>query len=215
MSNSSEYRLSATPEPYESAPTPESLTSEQYKIFTEERAAAEEKYEEAVGAHEVWKAAKAKEARLEKLRVDKAARVEKLKILQKEEEERKVAEEKRKEEEKQAAILKEKQEAEEKRKELDRLKAKEVVDATEKKKKDEKKLRKEQKKVEKAAKAAESGKGAASAVEAALVSEEKGTDADTEGEMSEGAKKKALKKLKEIRDGKRKAMCGGGERGRE
>ncbi|KAK0429704.1 hypothetical protein EV421DRAFT_1914161 [Armillaria borealis] len=179
MSNSTEYHLSATPEPYESALTLVGLTSEQYKVFTEESPATEEKYEEA----------------LEKLRVDKETRAEKLKDLQKKEEEWKVVEEKKKEEERQAAILKEKQEAEEKKKELDRLKVKEVADAVEKKKQDdlkkkkeEKKLRKEQKKVEKAAKA----------TEAALVSEEKGTDVDTEGEMSEGAKKKALKKLKEI-----------------
>ncbi|KAK0437056.1 hypothetical protein EV421DRAFT_1978720 [Armillaria borealis] len=184
MLNSTEYCLSATPEPYESAPMLESLTSEQYKIFTEERTAMEEKYEEAIGAHEVWKAAKAKEAWLEKLRADKEARAEKLKILQKEEEEWKVAEEKRKEEEKHTAILKEKQEAEEKRKELDRLKVKEVADAAEKKKQDDLKKKKDEKKLE-----------------------EKGTDVDTKGEMSEGAKKKALKKLKEIRDGKRKATA--------
>ncbi|KAK0437785.1 hypothetical protein EV421DRAFT_1738748 [Armillaria borealis] len=106
MSSSIEYRLSATPKPYESALMPEGLTSEQYKVFTEERAAVEEKYEEAVGAHDVWKTAKAKEARLEKLKADK----------EKEEEERKAAEEKRKEEERQAAILKEQQDAVEKKK---------------------------------------------------------------------------------------------------
>ncbi|KAK0430001.1 hypothetical protein EV421DRAFT_1913564 [Armillaria borealis] len=102
MSNSVEYHLSATPEPYESAPTPEGLTSEQYKVFTEEHVATEDKYEEAIGACKVWKAAKAKEVWLEKLKVDKEARAEKLKVLQKEEEEWKVAEEKKKEEERQA-----------------------------------------------------------------------------------------------------------------
>ncbi|KAK0437077.1 hypothetical protein EV421DRAFT_1739271 [Armillaria borealis] len=152
MSSSIEYRLSATPEPYESAPMPEGLTSEQYKVFTEERAAMEEKYEEAIGAHDMWKTAKAKEAWLEKLKVDKEARAEKLKILQKEEEERKAAEEKRKEEERQAAILKEQQDAAEKKKKDDLKKEKEEKEAA-------KRLRKEQRKAEKAAKAVESGKG--------------------------------------------------------
>ncbi|KAK0455152.1 hypothetical protein EV421DRAFT_1730171 [Armillaria borealis] len=177
------------PESYESALMPVGLTSDEYRLLTEECTAVEEKYKKAIRAHEVWKAAKAKEAWLEKLRVDKETPAEKLKDLQKKEEEQKAAEEKKKKEERQAAILKEKQEAMEKQKELDKLKAKE-----------------EQKKVEKATKAMESGKGAVEAMEAALVHEERGTDADTKGEMSEGAKKKTLKKLKEICDGKQRVM---------
>ncbi|PBK77865.1 hypothetical protein ARMSODRAFT_1010505 [Armillaria solidipes] len=51
------------------------------------------------------------------------------------------------------------------------------------------------------------GKGAVKAVEVVLVNEEKGTDADTEGEMLEALKKKALQKLKEKRDGKQKATA--------
>ncbi|KAK0447961.1 hypothetical protein EV421DRAFT_1900618 [Armillaria borealis] len=202
MLNSTEYCLSTTPKPYESASTPEGLTLEQYKVFTEERTAVEEKYEEAVGAHDMWKAAKAKEVRLEKLKADKEARVEKLKILQKEEEEQKAAEEKRKEEERQAAILKEQQDAVEKKKKDDLKKEKEEKEAA-------KRLRKEQRKVEKVVKAVESskGKGTEKAAEAALIEEEKGADADTEEEMLEGTKKKALKKLKEIRDGKRRVTA--------
>ncbi|SJL12780.1 uncharacterized protein ARMOST_16211 [Armillaria ostoyae] len=170
---------------------PEGLTLEQYKVFTEERAAAEEKYEEAVGAHDEWKAAKAKEAWLEKLKADKEVQVEKLKKLQELEEERKVVE--KKEQEKQAVLLKEKQEAKDKQKKLDELK----------KAKEEK----EAKKAEKATKAAESGKGKDAAAAAELLREERGTDADTEGEQSEASKAKALQKLREKRDGKRKATA--------
>ncbi len=43
MLNDVEYRQSATPEPYESAPTLEGLTSEEYQFFTEECAATEER----------------------------------------------------------------------------------------------------------------------------------------------------------------------------
>ncbi|PBK71763.1 hypothetical protein ARMSODRAFT_1016753 [Armillaria solidipes] len=180
MSNSVEYRQSATPKPYESTLTPEGLTSEQYKVFAEERATMEEKYEEAVGAHEEWKAAKAKEARLEKLKVDKEVQAEKLKKLQKLEEEWKTAE--KKEQERQAALLKERQEAEDKQKKLDELK-------------------------KKAEKAAESGKDKGAAVAAKLLREERGTDVDTEGEQSEASKAKALQKLREKQDGKRKATA--------
>ncbi|SJL06598.1 uncharacterized protein ARMOST_09940 [Armillaria ostoyae] len=199
MSNSVEYCQSATPKPYESAPMPEGLTSEQYKVFTEEHAAAEEKYEEAIGAYDEWKAAKVKEAQLEKLKVDKEVQAEKLKKLQELEEEWKVAE--KKEQEKQAALLKEKQEAEDKQKKLDELKkAKEEKEAA-------KRLRKEQKKVEKAVKAAESSKGKGTAVAAELLREERETDTDTEGEQSEASKAKALQKLREKQDGKWKAMA--------
>ncbi len=97
MSNNVEYRQSATPKPYESALMPEGLTSEEYQFFTEERAATEERHAEAVGAHEDWKAAKAKEARLAKLKLDKEVRLEKLRVLKLEEERK--AEEKRQEEE--------------------------------------------------------------------------------------------------------------------
>ncbi|KAK0449947.1 hypothetical protein EV421DRAFT_1732176 [Armillaria borealis] len=192
MSNSVEYHLSATPKPYESALTLEGLTLEQYKVFTEERAAVEEKYEEAIRAHDVWKTAKAKEAWLEKLKVDKEVQAEKLKVLQKEEEEQKAAEEKKKEEERQVAILKEQQDAMEKKKKDDL-----------KKKEEKKRLRKEQKKAEKLEKAMESSKGKGAAAE--LLREEKGVDADTKEEMLESLKKKALKKLKKIWDRKWKA----------
>ncbi len=97
MSNNIEYHQSATPEPYDSAPTPEGLTSEEYQFFTEEHAATEERHAEAVGTHEDWKAAKAKEARLAKLKLDKEVRLEKLRVLKLEEERK--AEEKRQEEE--------------------------------------------------------------------------------------------------------------------
>ncbi|KAK0429542.1 hypothetical protein EV421DRAFT_1745420, partial [Armillaria borealis] len=98
MSNSIEYCQSATPQPYESTPMPVGLTSDEYKNLTEERLAMEEKYEEAIGAHEMWKAAKAKEARLEKLR--------------KKEQEQEVAEKKRKKDER---IVEEKWLADEKK----------------------------------------------------------------------------------------------------
>ncbi|KAK0429944.1 hypothetical protein EV421DRAFT_1744693 [Armillaria borealis] len=130
MSNSTEYCLSTTPKLYKSIPMLEGLTSEQYKVFTEEHAAAEEKYEEAVGAHDMWKTAKAKEVQLEKLKVDEEARAEKLKILQKEEEEWKAAEEKEKE--RQVAILKEQQDAMEKKKKDDLKKEKEEKEAAKK-----------------------------------------------------------------------------------
>ncbi len=49
MSAPIEYRNSVTSEPYESAPMPPELSFEDYKALTEERTAAEERYEEAVG----------------------------------------------------------------------------------------------------------------------------------------------------------------------
>ncbi|SJL05229.1 uncharacterized protein ARMOST_08595 [Armillaria ostoyae] len=63
-----------------------------YKLLTEECATTKEKYEEAVGVHDEWKATKVKEAQLEKLKADKEAQMEKLKNLQKLEEEQKVEE---------------------------------------------------------------------------------------------------------------------------
>ncbi|KAK0456968.1 hypothetical protein EV421DRAFT_1923327 [Armillaria borealis] len=177
MSSANKYCHSITPEPYEPAPLPPELTFKEYEVFVSEWASVEERYSEAMGAHEEWKVEWAKEARLEKLKVDKEAWVEKLKVLQKKEEEQKAVEEKKKEEERQAAILRAKQEAEDKQKKSAALKAeKEAADAmVEKKKKDdlkkeEKRLRKEQKKAEKAAKAmdtmgSEKGKAAAKAAE--------------------------------------------------
>ncbi|PBK67352.1 hypothetical protein ARMSODRAFT_1020832 [Armillaria solidipes] len=199
MSNPTEYCLSISPEPYETAPTPEGLTFEEYKLLTNERTATEEKYAEAVGAHEVWKTTKAKEAQLAKLELDKKVWSDKLKVLQKAEEQ-KAAEARKKEKERQAALLKEQQDAADKKKKDDLRKEKEEKEAA-------KKQRKEQKKVEKAAKAMESSKGKSMAAAAELLREEKGTDADIEEEMSESSKEKALKKLKEIWDGKRKAMA--------
>ncbi len=129
MSNNIEYCQSATPEPYESTPTPEGLTSEVYRLFTEECAAAEEKRVEAIGAHKDWKAVKAKEAQLAKLKLDKEVHLEKLRVL-KLEEERKV-EEKRQEDkwirleaEKAAKELKEREDAAE-CKQIEDLEAKE------------------------------------------------------------------------------------------
>ncbi|KAK0431140.1 hypothetical protein EV421DRAFT_1912170 [Armillaria borealis] len=190
MSSANEYHCSVTPEQYEPAPSPPELTFEEYEVFISERASMEERYLEAVGAHEEWK---------------------------KKKEEWKAVEEKKKEEERQGVILREKQEAEEKQRKLDELKKaeKEAADgAAEKKRKndlkEQKRLQKEQTKAEKVAKAAETmgsekGKAAATAAEATLVEEERGMDVDTEGEKSEASKEKALKKLKEIRDGKWKA----------
>ncbi|KAK0429525.1 hypothetical protein EV421DRAFT_1914619 [Armillaria borealis] len=53
MSASIEYRQFATPEPYKSAPTPANLTAEDYKALTDEWAATEERYNEAVMEVEV------------------------------------------------------------------------------------------------------------------------------------------------------------------
>ncbi|KAK0456927.1 hypothetical protein EV421DRAFT_1923189 [Armillaria borealis] len=85
MSSSNEYRLSATPEPYESAPTPPDLTAEEYKALTAEWATEEERYDDAVSKHEGWKAMKAKEARAEALRLKEAARAAKLEVLRQQE----------------------------------------------------------------------------------------------------------------------------------
>ncbi len=107
------------------------LSFEDYKALTKERTAMEERYEEAVGRHNDWKTARAKEARVEKLRQDKLACLLKVEALKKEkeeaerraEEERK-AEAKRKEDERVAKELKEKEEATE-CKRLEDLEAKE------------------------------------------------------------------------------------------
>ncbi len=56
-------------------------------MLTEERTATEECYKEAVGRHNDWKTACAKEARAEKLRQDKLARLLKVEALKKEKEE--------------------------------------------------------------------------------------------------------------------------------
>ncbi|KAK0437493.1 hypothetical protein EV421DRAFT_1907243 [Armillaria borealis] len=90
----------------------------------------------------------------------------------------------------------------EKKKKNDLKKEKEEKEAV-------KRLRKEQRKAEKAMKAAESskGKGAEKAAEAVLIEEEKGADADTKEEQSEASKAKALQKLREKWDGKRKATA--------
>ena len=99
MSAPVEYRDSATPEPYESAPTPPDLSFEDYKVLTEERTAAEEQYEEAITRHDDWKTARAKEAQAEKLKQDKLAHQLKVEALKKEKEEaERKAEEKRLEE---------------------------------------------------------------------------------------------------------------------
>ncbi len=100
MSAPIEYRDSATPEPYELAPTPPDLSFKDYKALTEEQTAAEELYEEAITRHDGWKTAKAKEAQAEKLKQDKLARQLKVEALKKEKEEaERKAEEKRLEEE--------------------------------------------------------------------------------------------------------------------
>ncbi len=182
MSNTIEYHLFTTPKHGESAPTLEGLTSEVYQLLTEERAAAEEKYAEAVGTHEEWKSAKAKEAHLAKLKLDKELRLEKLRVLKLEEEQK--VEEKRKEDE-QLCLLKEQQEAEAKQKaDLKAKTDKAAMDATAKKK-----LRKERKERKE---------------KAFTEVEDKGTDADTEVVVPGTLKEEALKKLKEICDGKRR-----------
>ncbi len=65
MSQSIEYHLSITPEPYESAPTPEDILLEEI----ESRAAMEENYVEAVAKHEAWKEARAAAEQEENLRL--------------------------------------------------------------------------------------------------------------------------------------------------
>ncbi|PBK71029.1 hypothetical protein ARMSODRAFT_1017798 [Armillaria solidipes] len=85
MSASIEYCQSTTLEPYESAPTPTNLTAEDYKALTAKRAAAEEKYDEAVSKHEEWKAMKVKEVWAEVLRLKEVAWAAKLETLRQQE----------------------------------------------------------------------------------------------------------------------------------
>ncbi len=203
-----EYRLSVTPEPYESAPTPEDFSLEEIKA----QAAVEEKYAEAMAKHAAWKEAKAAAEQEAKLRSDREAQVAKVEALrqraeEKRKEEERKAEEKQQEEER-LCLLKEREDAAE-RKRLDDLKEKELDEAAEKKRKDDlakkerkeavKKLRKEQKKKEKAEKAAESVRLPDAAE---LLREEKGTDGDSEGELSEVSRVQARQYLREKRDGK-------------
>ncbi len=121
MSVPIEYHNSATPEPYESAPTPANLSLEDYEALEKEWGAMEERYKEAVTRHDEWKAVKnreAKEAQVEKLRKEKEACLLKVEALKKEKleaerraEEEWKAEEKRKEDERVTKELKKKEEA--------------------------------------------------------------------------------------------------------
>ncbi len=121
-------------------------------------------------------------------------------------------EEKRQEEE-QLRLLKEQEDAMEKKRLAD-LKEKELEEAMEKKKKDDlekkekkdaaRKLRKEQKKPEKSKKVTESS-GLLDVAEL-LLQEEKGTNGDSEGELSEASKVHALQQLKEKHEGKQRVM---------
>ncbi len=79
-----EYCDSVTPEPYVLAPTPPSLTFEEYKVLAIEQSTAEEKYDEAVNKHEEWKTAKAKKAHVERLRKEKEACRLKVEVLRQE-----------------------------------------------------------------------------------------------------------------------------------
>ncbi|KAK0244463.1 hypothetical protein EDD85DRAFT_945778 [Armillaria nabsnona] len=182
MSSVIEYHLSITPKPYESAPTPEDISVEEI----EARATTEENYMEAMARHAAWKEAKIVAEQENKLRLAHEAQAAKVEALKRK------AEEKRKEEERKA---------EEK---LADLKEKKLAEATEKKRKDDlvkqekkdavKKLRKEQRKKEKAEKAVESVR---LPDVAELLREEKGTNGDSEGELSEASKAQAHQFLKE------------------
>ncbi|SJL07241.1 uncharacterized protein ARMOST_10584 [Armillaria ostoyae] len=184
MSFSIEYCHSVTPKLYEPTPTPPELTFEEYKVLMSEQASVEENDSVAMGVHEEWKVVKAKEAYLEKLKVDKEAQAEKLKVLQKKKEEQK-AEEKWQVDEKECLQLADLQQK---------------ADATVKKKQDD--LQKKKEKEEK-----EAVKRAEEAAAAELLREEKEMDVDTKEEMSESSKENALKKLKEIWDRKQKVMA--------
>ncbi len=99
---------------------------------------------------------------------------------------------------------------------MDDLKEKELEEATEKKRTDDlvkkerkeaaRKLRKENKKKEKAEKAAESVRLPDAAE---LLREEKGTDGDSEGELSEALREQVHQYLKEKHDGKWRATESG------
>ncbi len=128
-------------------------------------------------------------------------------------------------------MLKEQEDATEEKRLAD-LKAKEDADATEKlkeqaeamdkKKKDDlrkkekknaaRKLRREQKKKEKAAWASDSSR--LPDLEE-LLREEKGSDVDTEEEVSESSKQEALRKMKDVRDGKRRVTAPAGSAGKK
>ncbi|KAK0244469.1 hypothetical protein EDD85DRAFT_945813 [Armillaria nabsnona] len=95
ISQAIEYRLSVTPEPYESAPTPEDISLKEIKAW----AAVEEDYVEAVANHTAWKEAKAVAEREEKSRLGCEAQAVKVEALKQKAEEKRRAEEKRKEEE--------------------------------------------------------------------------------------------------------------------
>ncbi len=191
-------------------------------------AAAEENYVEAMARHAAWREARAAAEQEEKSRLGHEAQAAKVEALKQKAEEKRRAEEKRKEEE-QLHLLKEQEDAAEEKR-LAHLKAKEDADATEKlkeqveamdkKKKDNlrkkekknaaRKLRREQKKKEKAAQASDSGR--LLDLEE-LLREEKGSDADTKEEVSESSKQEALKKMKDIQDGKRRVMVPAGSAG--
>ncbi len=184
-------------------------------------AATEENYVEAMAKHAAWREARAAAEQEEKSRLSHEAWAAKVEALKQKAEEKRRAEEKRKEEER-LHLLKEQEDAAEKKRLAD-LKAKEDADAAEKlkeqaeaadkKKKDDlrkkerknaaRKLRREQKKKEKAVRASDSGR--LPDLEE-LLREEKGSDTDTE-EVSESSKQEALKKMKDIRDGKRRATA--------
>ncbi len=160
MSSVIEYCLSVTPEPYESAPTPEDISVEEI----EAQAATEESYVEAMARHAAWKEAKIAAEWEDKLRLACEVWAAKVEALKQKVEEKRKAEEKRKEEE-WLRLLKEQEDATE-AKRLEDLKAKELEEATEKKRRDDlekkekkdaaRKLRKEWKRQEKAKKAMES-----------------------------------------------------------
>ncbi len=209
MSQSIEYCLSITPEPYESALTPEDILLEEIEAW----AAAEENYAEAVAKHAAWKEARAAAEQEENLRLAQEVQAMKVETLRQKAEEKRKVEEKRQEEE-WLRLLKEKQEAKEKQRlaelkaKVDAAAAKQQEELQRKKEKEEKEAAKKLRKEQKAEKAAASGKGKGTekAAEAALVEEEKGLDVDTEEEVLESSKKEALKKLKDIWKGKRRAM---------
>ncbi|KAK0464753.1 uncharacterized protein EV420DRAFT_1476145 [Desarmillaria tabescens] len=61
MLSTIEYCASVTPEPYEPAPTPKGIWPEDLEAFYDEQDVAEKAREDAVEAHEAWKAQKQKE----------------------------------------------------------------------------------------------------------------------------------------------------------
>ncbi|PBK60427.1 hypothetical protein ARMSODRAFT_1026471 [Armillaria solidipes] len=202
MSSSNKYHLSMTPRPYELAPTPKDLTAKEYKTLTIEQAAAEERYDEAVSKYKKWKAAKAKEAWAEKLRLKEETWAAKLEALRQQE----LAKKEwlwleAMEQQQQLDLAKKEQEEAMEQKKQDNLK----------KKKEEKKLKKEQKKVEKATKAIESrkGKAAVKAMEAALVSKERGRYSKQKATVHMGPKRKqTTKSASVVKDSDKKGRPG-------